>query len=275
MKPSEIKALREHYGLSRKEFAEITLLGEASLARWESGELTQNAAYDQLLRLLQFQGNMERLREWQGDESMAAKSSPEYQSDDAQGQGATSRVREALATYRAKGKGSRVCTPKLNADVFKSVLLYMLNKVGAKPNVGETVIYKLFYFIDFDYYEKYEEQLTGATYIKNHHGPTPVEFARVVKKMLEAGEIMKVPGKYFGHDQKKYLPLKDADLSFLSAKQIKHIDAVLARLSDMNASQLSNYSHKDIPWVSAKEKKRLEYEAVFDRTGETSVRSYG
>ena len=41
-------------------------------------------------------------------------------------------------------------------------------KSAAKSNVGMTVLYKLLYFIDFDYYEKFEEQLIGATYIKNH-----------------------------------------------------------------------------------------------------------
>jgi hypothetical protein len=61
-----------------------------------------------------------------------------------------------------------------NLNKFKQVLLYILEKVGSKPNVGETVLNKLLYFIDFDYYEKFEENLMGATYIKNHHGPTPV-----------------------------------------------------------------------------------------------------
>ena len=64
-----------------------------------------------------------------------------------------------------------------------------LGKVGAKPNVGETVLYKLLYFIDFNYYEKYEEQLIGATYIKNHHGPTPIEFQAIVNEMIEKKEI--------------------------------------------------------------------------------------
>ncbi|HED37805.1 MAG TPA: helix-turn-helix domain-containing protein, partial [Ignavibacteria bacterium] len=59
-----------------------------------------------------------------------------------------------------------------NLEKFKQVLLYILNKVGGKPNIGETVLHKLLYFIDFDYYEKFEESLMGATYIKNHHGPT-------------------------------------------------------------------------------------------------------
>jgi len=42
-------------------------------------------------------------------------------------------------------------------EKFKEVLLYILGKVGSKPNIGQTVLYKLLYFIDFNYYEKYEE----------------------------------------------------------------------------------------------------------------------
>jgi transcriptional regulator with XRE-family HTH domain len=34
-----------------------------------------------------------------------------------------------------------------NLDKFKQVLLYVLNKVGSKPNIGETVLHKLLYFI--------------------------------------------------------------------------------------------------------------------------------
>lgn len=71
----------------------------------------------------------------------------------------------------------RISIPANNAQKFREVLLYILNKIGAKSNVGESVIYNLLYFIDFDFYEKYEEQLIGATYKKNTFGPTPIEFA--------------------------------------------------------------------------------------------------
>src|SRR4030042_4573428 len=89
----------------------------------------------------------------------------------------------------------RINVPAKNVDKFKEVLLYILEKVGSKPNIGETVIYKLLYFVDFNYYEKYEEQLIGATYIKNTHGPTPREFRKIVDKMIDDKEILKVPNK--------------------------------------------------------------------------------
>ena len=61
--PREVRELRKRHGLSRAEFARLTRIGEASLARWESGSLIQNGAHDQFLRLLFFPENLERLRE--------------------------------------------------------------------------------------------------------------------------------------------------------------------------------------------------------------------
>src|SRR3990167_3324384 len=168
----------------------------------------------------------------------------------------------------------RIDVPQKNLKKFREVLLYILEKVGSKSNVGMTVLYKLLYFIDFDYYEKFEEQLLGATYIKNHFGPTPVEFKKIVENLESKGELETVKSKYFLHEQTKYLPRRQPDLSVLSAQEIKHIDEVLSRLSDKNAKELSDYSHEDIPWLITKDNQQIKYEAVFYRTKETSVREY-
>ena len=159
-------------------------------------------------------------------------------------------------------------------DTFKQVLLYVLNKVGGKPNVGETVLHKLLYFIDFDYYEKFEENLMGATYIKNRHGPTSVELGSILKDMQESGDIEAVRSQYFKYGQKKYLPLKRPNLDALSARDVEHIDGVLARLSDKNAKEIEQYSHEDIPWKSAQDGEPLSYESVFYRDERYSVRNY-
>jgi transcriptional regulator with XRE-family HTH domain len=161
-----------------------------------------------------------------------------------------------------------------NLDKFKQVILYVLGKVGSKPNVGETVLHKLFYFIDFDYYEKFEENLMGATYIKNHHGPTSVELGAIMENMQKNGEIEAVKSSYFKYEQKKYLPRKRPDLSILSAREIQHIEDVLARLSDKNAKEMENYSHEDIPWKSTLDGQPLSYESVFYRDERYSVRNY-
>jgi len=168
----------------------------------------------------------------------------------------------------------RINVPQKNLEKFKEVLLYILEKVGAKPNVGETVIYKLLYFIDFDFYEKYESQLIGATYIKNHHGPTPVEFAAITKQMQKMREIELIKSKYFEYDQKKYLPLREPDLSKLSGLEKEHIDEVLNRLSDKSARELSDYTHEDVPWKVHSPNEVIDYETVFYRDHKYSVKNY-
>ena len=53
-----------------------------------------------------------------------------------------------------------------NLEKFKTVVHYLIAKCGLKDNVWRTVLYKLLYFSDFNFYELYEKALTGEKYIK-------------------------------------------------------------------------------------------------------------
>jgi len=170
----------------------------------------------------------------------------------------------------------RISIPQENLEKFKQVFLYLLKKIGGKPNIGMTALYKILYFIDFDYYEKHEEQLMGLVYIKNHFGPTPIIFEKIIAEMIEHNKIEKIKSKYYQHEQTKFLinPEIEPDLSILNGEEKEHIDWELQRLSDLNAKILSELSHKDVPWIGANQGEKLEYESVFYRTEETSVRHY-
>lgn len=169
----------------------------------------------------------------------------------------------------------RINIPQKNLEKFKQVLLYVLEKVGAKPNVGMTVLYKLLYFIDFDFYEKHEKQLMGLTYMKNTHGPTPREFKSVIAQMKKKGELVEVKSRYFAHEQKKFLPNSAPDLSLLNGEELEMIEAVLRRYADQSASCLSEMTHRDTPWKATEDGKNIDYELAFYRTEEFSVRDYG
>jgi len=170
----------------------------------------------------------------------------------------------------------RISVPIKNYKKFKTVLAYILKKVGGKPNIGMTVIYKLLYFIDFDYYEKYEEQLMGAVYVRNHFGPTPVMFSKIIEEMKNKNELEEVRSKFYNKEQKKFFlnPNYQVDLTVLSAQEIKHIDWELRRLADKTAKELSDLSHKDVPWRVAKVGEAVDYNGVFYRNEELSVRDY-
>ena len=182
-------------------------------------------------------------------------------------------ILEKSKAKKKKKKELRISIPQRNLVKFKEVLLYILEKVGSKENIGEAVLLKILYFIDFDFYEKYEEQLIGATYIKNHYGPTPKEFLKVIKEM-EGNEVEKINIIYYKYAQTKYLPKRKPDLTKLRAHETKLIDDVLAKLSDMSAKEISQYSHGDVPWQVTEPGEIIDYESVFYRTAPYSVRTY-
>lgn len=181
-------------------------------------------------------------------------------------------LEKAPSTKKSPIPQERISVPHYQVEKFKQVLLYLLERCGGKPNVGETVIYKLLYFADFNFYELFEEQLTGATYRKLQYGPVPREFGEIVNEMLKNQELATVEDSYYGYQQTRYIPLKKADLNQLSAAAKTVLDSVVERFSDKSATWLSNYSHDDIPWKATAEKEVIDYELVFYRTPAYSVR---
>jgi transcriptional regulator with XRE-family HTH domain len=168
----------------------------------------------------------------------------------------------------------RISVPTLQVKKFKNVLLYILERCAGKPNVGETVLYKLLYFADFNYYELYEEHLTGAQYRKLPFGPVPQKLDTIINQMIEKGQLQKVKSAYHGFPQTRYLPLEKADLTELKASEKEVIDRVIEQMSDWSATAISNYSHKDLPWEVTEEGKDINYELAFYRELPYSVRVY-
>lgn len=190
--------------------------------------------------------------------------------------GKVSAVEEPVTAYainRTKDDiEPREINPKVNPEKLREVLLYLLEKIGAKPNIGETVLYKLLYFIDFDYYEKYSKSITGLTYVRNHFGPTPaITFKQIVKNLQDNNELEIVETKFFNNTQKKYLPTKSLELEVLSAKELQHINEEIERLSNKTAADLTTMSHYDTPWIVTKQGKPIDYRYVFYRTNMTAV----
>jgi transcriptional regulator with XRE-family HTH domain len=247
-----VKELREQLGMSQQRLADLLGVARPTISQIESAERKVSA--DELIKLAEiFNISVERLVDLKKEPEVILKESKKR---------------------KERSPQIRINVPQRNLEKFKEVFLYIINKVGSKPNIGETVIYKLLYFIDFNFYEKYEEQLIGATYIKNRYGPTPIEFKKITDKMIKEGEIEKVESKYFEYPQTKYLPLRKANLSEVRANEIEAIDDVLNRLSDMSATQISGYSHNDVPWLTTEDGEVIEYESVFYRTPPYSVREY-
>jgi len=247
-----ITGLRKMKGLSQEDLAKSVKISRPSLAQIELG----NRSVDVL--------ELQRL-------SMALG----FSLDDFMSENFTvSQDVESKAEANSKKADERISIPTLQVSKFKNVLLYILERCAGKPNVGETVLYKLLYFSDFNYYELYEEHLTGAKYRKLPYGPVPQKLDTIIGQMIEKGMIQRIKTQYYDKMQTRYIPLAKADLTKLKASEKEVIDKVIEQLSDWSAAAISNYSHKDMPWLASKEGEEISYELAFYRDAPFSVRNY-
>ena len=250
---SRITELRKRKGLSQEELAGRIKISRSSLVQIELG----NRSVD-VLELQQ----LSMVLGFSLDEFMSAEFS-------------ASETLDASPDSKSKKNVERISVPTLQVKKFKNILLYILENCAGKPNVGETVLYKLLYFSDFNYYELYEEHLTGAKYRKLPFGPVPQKLDSIIEQMMKAGTIQRIKTEYFDKIQTRYIPLVKADLTEMKASEKEVIDKVIEQFSDWSATSISNYSHKDMPWLASKEGEEINYELAFYREAPYSVRNYG
>ena len=150
---------------------------------------------------------------------------------------------------------------------LKNIILYILEKCAGKPNVGETVLYKLLYFIDFDNFEINNKSISGLDYVHLQYGPVPVaqQYSLVIEEMKSKQELKIIIQNYFGLKIKRYINLVTYNIDSLYSKETKIIDDVIGSLSNMSAFQIEEYSHGDAPWQLTNDKEIIPYNLVSKR----------
>lgn len=246
-----IMQLREEAGFSQAQVAESIGVSRATYANYEAG--TTEPRLSELIKLADlYNTSIDALADKIGSSEIALSFS------------------DGFGTLKHANREPI----RFNQDKFREVLLYILERVGGRANIGETAIYKLLYFIDTDYYENYGKSVTGLSYVKQKFGPTPSqsEFLPAIKALKERGELVTEEVQLGSYRQKKYLPTIEAELHFLTAHELEHINWELDRLSTLSARALSAFSHEDTPWIVAQMGAPIDYQQVMYRTSLTRTR---
>ena len=161
-----------------------------------------------------------------------------------------------------------------NKEKFKMVLHYVIYKCGLKKNVGKTVLFKLLYFSDFNYFELFEKSLTNESYRKLARGPAPIHFDMAINELIDESKVeMKTKDLPSGKVMYNYSSIKDPIID-LKKEELFVIDEVINELSHMNAKQISEYSHGDMPWKAADDNEIIDYGFVFYRDPQYVKRVY-
>jgi len=171
-------------------------------------------------------------------------------------------------------KKERIPEPVLSMQKLQHVLLYILEKTAGKANVGESFISRLMYFADFNFYELYEEHLSGMTYKKQPFGPHPIELIQVLGQMDEEGLIKKVKTKFQGSLISRFIPLERSNLHYLKASEKEVIDHVTEQMGNWTTNKISEYAKKDMPYLATKDGDVISFEMAFYRESPYSLRYY-
>jgi uncharacterized phage-associated protein len=153
----------------------------------------------------------------------------------------------------------------LAKDKYKAAFLYMLQVL--EKIEGKKKACKLFYFLDFDYYEAYETSFTGETYISYPIGPFPQYFEPIVKEMEEEGIIqIDYEKKSPTHENVTviYRSVEAPNYPF-TKKECSMLDRIVKKYGSLTGKDLQDLSHAQAPYNAVYLNEVIPYEFSFYR----------
>ena len=154
----------------------------------------------------------------------------------------------------------------LHRKKYQQAILYFCWKLG-KEIRGKKKLAKLLYYLDFDYYEKYQKYFTGETYKKLPMGPFPVSLEEITTRMAEKKQLdIEKIDEWDGYNPTEvYKILRKPDVSIFSSEEKKMIDRVIKKYGCLNGKELENLTHSEAPYIGTEDKKEIPYELSFYR----------
>ena len=264
LSPRRISHLREKYGLSQRAFAALLGMSQATINRYENGALPQQTHNDAIAackdpdhvrKLLRKRGD--RLTARQRERAEAALGGGErvvekhmVEIDDL----------EAIASYWMPCEVSeRTGYRRFDFRRFAAAVLWLCKGVGP---VFTTAINKLIFYADFLNFKSSTLSLTGAAYRKLPYGPSLAAYDALLDLMESEGFLVSGEEHFPNGATGKYYcpgPAQDSLEVEFSEHEQRVLNAVIETFGEMNATQISERSHKEAAWLKTPEKELISY----------------
>lgn len=146
---------------------------------------------------------------------------------------------------------------------FRELILYVARETEGDPRCGATKLNKLLFYADFRAYRRLGRPISDQRYRKEEFGPVPARVVPAVRRMVEKGECAWAARDYFGHELRKLIPLREPDLSVFSPEEIDLVRQVIDELWELNATEVSDLSHRFVGWQATETGEEIPYGTVF------------
>lgn len=140
-------------------------------------------------------------------------------------------------------------------DKLKELIWFVVKNYNHK--LFETKLWKLLFFSESDYFEKYGEPISGIPYIKNSHGPTPSynKAKSVLEDLISNNYIIK-------NRDDVYMAKNDLILKNLTDKEKDAISVTCNKYYKLSVSDICLLAHKDPVYLGSEKNRVVDFSLV-------------
>lgn len=154
---------------------------------------------------------------------------------------------------------------QINEKKYQGVILYLAQKLGGEIK-GKKKLAKLLYFVDFDFFEKFQRSITGDTYKALPMGPFPITMEKIIIGMVNENKIIikseKERADY--NPTEVYKAKEKPEISFSKDEQ-EILDRVVLKYGHLTGKQLEDLTHAEAPYIGTAPNQEIAYELAFYR----------
>lgn len=246
----EIVAIRENYGLSQVDLARLLGWGEATISRYESKAI-QDEAYDTMLRLIKdnplialefLKKNASKFSDLKRVEIRAkiVENLDSYGKEYLTRQAFEGEYADFEELSDANG------FTVLDVDKIEAIISYIAEEVS---NLFKVKLMKMLWYVDSISYKRNGYAMTGMVYRHNTMGALPVGHYSLMN--LENLNIQEEES--FNYDSMLHIyPTNGMDYSVLSEDEKKIIDKVIKKFKNYKAKDIVEYMHEEKAYIETK-----------------------
>ena len=243
----EIIGIRKAYGLSQVELAKLLGWGEATVARYESKAI-QDDAYDAMLRLVKDDPMMALGFLKKNEDKFDAARFVEIRENikkNIASYGTEYLARQSLLSqyvdYETPSDSNGQTT--LDIDKIEAIISYYASNV---PNLFKTKLMKMLWYADALYYKRNGHAITGLVYCHDKHGALPIGHYEILNL---SGVNVKEEFTSNIEPMYHFYPCDSVDCSVLNAAETSVLDAVTEKFRNYKAGEIVDYMHKETAYT--------------------------
>ena len=154
---------------------------------------------------------------------------------------------------------------KKNDKKYQDIILYLAEKLGGEIK-GKKKLAKLLYFVDFDFFEKFQKSLTGDVYKALPMGPFPITMEKILvdmakKKMI----IIKLEKERVDYNPTEIYKAKEKVKGIFSKDEQQILNRVVLKYGHLSGKQLEDLTHAEAPYIGTAPNQEIAYELAFYR----------